>query len=430
MRVPAALANAFDASFESLIGRFAAEKELVPSAESLRSHRFLARSVLPHVTKLSMLFNRRDPEKPHGHGRAAADLESGPSGLAPYWKESSNPENLRLAYFLSFMPPNLFRVAAVWSELGRLGFRWRPRGPLSAIEFGAGPATAACGIAAGERHAAVGLPAEATWALLEQDRAMLELGVDWAGAYFADQGFADWGTRPFHRKLSIEQGLLPRSAPRFQLWLMSFFLNELSQDPAVIARALLDSWERHLDDEGIAILIEPALKAESRKLLELRRELIAEAARRKLEWFKLLLPCLGHQACGALAATDDWCHEEVTWWRPPYLREIDKLAGLDRKTLPFSYLVVARSTRSREELLPALAGTTPGERQRLVSPAHFEGKEQEFFVCGEEGKRRARYRAHGEEDPAAELERGDVLLKPELRGDVNATRISRIEKRV
>ncbi|MCM2278790.1 MAG: hypothetical protein NDJ89_12010 [Oligoflexia bacterium] len=417
MRVPAELANAFGAPFEELIGRFVTEEGLAPSPEALRSHRFIARSVIPHVAKLSALFNRREAEK------------SGPQGLAPYWKESSNPENLRLAYFLYFMPSNLFRAASIWAELARLGYRWAARGPLSAIEFGSGPATGACGIAAGERHAPIGLPAGGTWALIEQDRAMLELGVRWAGRYFPNQGFAEWGTRPFHRKLSLGSGLLPRSAPRFQLWLMSFFLNELSEDPAEIARALLDSWERHLENEGIAILIEPALKVESRKLLEFRAQLLSEIRRRKLEDFKVLLPCLGHQACGALANAEDWCHEEVAWWRPPYFREIDKLANLDRKTLPFSYLVIARSMRSREELLPALAGTAPENRQRLVSPAHFEGKEQEFFVCGQDGKRRARYRAQGPEDPAAELERGDVLLETELRGDPNASRISRIGKR-
>jgi hypothetical protein len=120
----------------------------------------------------------------------------------------------------------------------------------------------------------------------------------------------------------------------------------------------------------------------------------------------------------------------VTWWRPSYFRDIDKLAGLDRKTLPFSYLVFARSQRSREEILPELAGTTSAERERLVSPAHSEGKEQEFFTCGEDGKKRARYRAKGAEDPSAELERGDILLNAELRGDSNATRISKIGRRV
>lgn len=416
---------------------FCVEQKLIPEPNAIQSTRFLSRSVIPHVRKLSALFNRLEPDRamleasgddtpppPKGKARKFRDGGQG-AGLDPYWKESSNPANMRLAYFLYFMPSNLFRVAAIWSELGRLGYKWRGKGPLRAVEFGAGPASGACGIAAGEKHAAVGLPISGNWALIEQDKAMLELGSEWAQEYFLDQGVGDWGTRTFHRQIDFKRGLLPSSAPSFNLWVLSYFLNEATLPPRELAELLIKTWDKQLDDEGVVLLVEPALKLQSRKLLNLRSELLAAAKRMNAPWFKILLPCLGHQACGALAAPEDWCHEEVSWWRPPYFRIIDRLAELDRKTLPFSYLVITKSMRSREELLPALAGAAPVSR--LVSPAHYEGKEQEFFVCGEDGKRRARYRAQGKDDPAAELERGDILSGAEVRGDVNAGRIDRIK---
>jgi hypothetical protein len=158
--------------------------------------------------------------------------------------------------------------------------------------------------------------------------------------------------------------------------------------------------------------------------LEIRRELLTESQRRKIDWLQILLPCLGHQACGALAAAEDWCHEEAVWWRPPYFKLIDQLAELDRKTLPFSYLVITKSHRKREEILPALAGVK--STHRLVSPSHKEGRELEFFVCGSEGKRRARYRPAGPEDPARELDRGDILSDADLRGDSRASRVDKI----
>jgi hypothetical protein len=191
---------------------------------------------------------------------------------------------------------------------------------------------------------------------------------------------------------------------------------------------LVKTWEKHLDDEGVVILVEPALKLQSRKLLELRRELLLARDRMGAPWLKVLVPCLGHQACGALAAEGDWCHEEVSWWRPPYFRTIDKMAGLDRKSLPFSYLVITRSRRSLEEILPSLATSPASQRERLVSPAHYEGKEQEFFLCGQEGKRRARYRAKDENSAEAELGRGDILAGAEIRGDVNSSRVDRVKK--
>jgi hypothetical protein len=417
------LSEAFGADFERLLARFAHERGLLPDQESLGSVRFLARSVVPHLSKLSRTFNREPGEpEPGAEPRARRTKEERAAqhakGLDPYWKTSSNPTHLRLAYFLAYMPCNLYRVAAVWSELARLGFRWKAGERLRAIEFGAGPATGACGVAAGERFAPIGAPATGDWALIEQEKALLELGREWAAEYFPSIGAPDWGTRPFQRRVDPARGWLPPAAPKFNLWLTSFFLNELTLPPKELARSLIDSWEKHLEEEGLVILVEPALKAQSRRLLELRRELLAAAP----AWLRVLAPCLGHQACGALASPEDWCHEEAMWWRPPYIRVLDKLAGLDRKTLPFSYLVLTRSRRSHEELLPALAGEG-GARERLVSPAHAEGRDEEFFICGEAGKRRARLRGEG-------LERGDILLGAEARGDANSTRIESVKKRV
>ncbi len=449
MRVPVPLSEAFGQPFEDLLSGFCHRQGMLPAPEDIRSSRFLSRSVLPHVQKLSALFNRiksieedDEPQSPPSKRRAPGKRPktvraSAPDeGLAPYWREGSNLANLRLAYLLCFMPPNLFRTASIWAELGRLGYRWPERlagQSFRGIELGAGPATGACGIAAGENFAKLGLPAEGNWALIEQDKATLELGVEWAQTYFENQNLAQWSTRSFHRRIDFSRALLPATAPKFHLWLMSFFLNEATESPHALASTLMDAWEKHLEDEGLIILVEPALKLQSRRLLELRRSLLDEINRRTGPTgpsLKILLPCLGHQSCGALANPEDWCHEEVSWWRPPYLREIDKMAGLDRKTLPFSYLVLTKSRRSLPEILPKLAKYSSNSLERLVSPAHFEGRDQEFYLCGQSGKRRARFRALGaqaqETHPASHLSRGDILCDAEIRGDVHASRIERL----
>ncbi len=402
MKVPEPLSLAFGSEFERLISDFITQENLLPPETTLGSNRFLARAVIPHILKLSQLFNREDKNQA--------------SSLPAYWKDSSNPQNLRLAYFLYFMPCNLFRMASIWAELSRLGFRWKPK-TMRGIEFGAGPASGMCGIAAGEKFASVGAPLSANWALIEQDQAMLEMGARWAQVYTQNLGSTDWGTRTFHRKIDLDRGFLPKSAPDFNLWIMSYYLNELEITPQALAPLLLDAWDQHLEDEGLVILMEPALKLQSRKLLELRKAILLEQKRRKRDDLLILLPCLGHQTCGALENPEDWCHEEVTWWRPPYLRKLDQLAGLDRKSLPFSYLVIHKTRRSREEVLPALKRAPENKRHRLVSPAHSEGRDLEFFTCGQDGKRRARLRTE------QLIQRGDILLGSELRGDVNASRV-------
>jgi hypothetical protein len=416
MRISETLNKAFGPSpeFENLIANFAIAEGLLPDTLAITSKRYLGRSIAPHIKRLSSLFNRENQEQ----GDA----------LAAYWKMGTRPEHLRLAYFLYFMPSNLYRIASIWAELARLGYQWGGK-ELRGVEFGAGPASGACGIAAGEFFSGVSLSRKGNWALIEQDRATLNLGSRWASHYFKHLGFDEWKIKEFTRKIDLKLGFLPPKAPKFNLWIMSYFLNELDTPRAELASLLLKDWTQHLEQEGIVILVEPALKQQSRRLLELRRELITQAKEQKLDWFQVLLPCLGHQACGALANAEDWCHEDVSWWRPPYFRILDDLVGLDRKSLPFSYLVITKSLRPRAEILPALASKT---QHRLVSPAHSEGQDLEFFVCGQEGKRRARIRptTTGAITPDEGLERGDILLDAELRGDVNSTRISQVKKRV
>ena len=421
MKVPEKLARAFGEDFEKQIAEFTQKEGLLPDLPSLHSPRFISRSIVPHIVKLSSLFNRVKD----------GVTQDQASGLKPYWKSGSNPEHLRLAYFLYFMPCNLFRVASVWAELHRLGFSW-PKQTLRAIEFGAGPASGLCGIAAGEKYAPLGLPSSVDWALLEQDKSVLELGVKWAQTYLEFLGMKDWGIRPFHRKVDPQKwGFLPENAPSFNLWLMSFYLNELEMDSDSLADLLLESWQRHLDEEGLVLMIEPALKLQSRRLLELRKSLIQKIQLKKIENLQILLPCLGHQACGALANPDDWCHEEVTWWRPPYFRKIDQMASLDRKTLPFSYLVIIKSKRRREEILPALAQTEASRRFRLVSPAHHEGKDLEFFICGQEGKKRARFHPEAKDTSEEDsIQRGSILLEAKIRGNENSARIDEVQKKL
>ncbi len=409
MRVPVNLINAFREGFETNLTEFLLENRLIDEKDALTQKRFMTRSVAPHVKMLSEMFNRTD-----GSQTDAIDTES-------YWTEGSNPKNRRLAYFLSFMPCNLFRVASVWAELSRLGFRWSfpATQDFRALEWGAGVASGACGILAGEKYAPLGLPPQGSFALIEQSKTALTLGTKWF-EYFAQVNDMSWGARSFHRKIELTQTWLPPTAPKFHLFVMSYFLNESSNSSEAIIDQFVNVCEKHLEEEGLTVIVEPALKLQSRKLLAFRKALLEHPRVASGEVpLKVLLPCMGHQACGALAKPDDWCHEEVTWWRPGYLRELDALTGLDRKSLPFSYLVIQKTKRTLLEILPRLEGVSE-KRYRLVSPSHsLSKKTSEFFICGQDGKRRARYANPVQPD------RGDILMNTDLHGEPALTQIDR-----
>ncbi len=414
MRVPEALVQSFKEDFEPILNDFLMNEGLLPEGESLQSKRFMTRSVAPHVKALSSLFNRTE-----GTQTDAIDEES-------YWTGSGSPKNRKLAYFLSFMPCNLFRVASVWAELNRLGFRWpfSPDQDFKGIEFGAGVASGACGIVAGERFAGIGLPASGNFALIEQNKSALDLGTKWLH-HFSGQKLS---VRPFHRRLNLRERWLPQAAPKFHLFVMSYFLNESGIAAEELVPSFLEAFEHHLEEEGLVIIVEPALRLQSRKLLEFRKALLAHPlVQNNRAGLRLLLPCLGHQACGALAKEDDWCHEEVSWWRPPYLRELDSMTGLDRKSLPFSYLVIQKTRKPLSEIFPGLGGPEV-KRYRLVSPSHSLSKRtSEFFICGQDGKRRARMDLGILKAGSPEPDRGSILENTDLRGDPALSQIDSSE---
>lgn len=376
------------------------------------------RSVAPHIERLSALFNREEAEKG--------------SALEPYWKLGSNPANLRLAYFLAFMPTNAFRMASVFSELARLGFKWQGAETLRAIDFGCGPASSASGLALALKHCALGIPSKGSWALMEQDTGILKLGSKWAEFVFGRSELANWSVREFSGKVDYSKPLLPRTAPKFNLWVSSYFLNEHPQTPDVIAGRLMEAWRSHLEENGLVILIEPALRLQSRKLLAIRKEILKlkEEDPKRWEFVDILLPCLGSQKCDAFADSEDWCHEDVTWERPEYLRILERMTGMDRKTLPFSYLVLFRKPlkKGKEKILSEILNALPvGKYDRLVSPAHPEGSDWEFFTCGAAGKRRCRMK----DDPSEEKpQRGEILCNTQTRGDRHCTRIEKVETRI
>lgn len=404
MKILASWVDDWKEGFEHKLARFLHAQELIESTEELSSKRFLNRSILPHVKTYHQLFNRLSEHRVDQN----------------YWKKISGSDHFRTAYFLAYMPGNMVRIASVLGELHRLGWEWKCQGPAKVLELGAGPATAAAAWMEVSRFMPDWMPETGTVALVEKDKKTLELGTEWI--QFLNQDTTknkSLTVTPFHRTIDLTRGLLPERAPAFDAILTSFFLNEYDSTPEILADALFEMLNEHLNPNGLWIGVEPALKIESRKLLAIRKRLIERIAARPQSGLQILLPCLGHQSCGALAAPQDWCHEEVTWWRPKYYKWIDDEAGLDRKTLPFSYLVITKSKEPIHKLLKNLQGPN---LVRLVSPSHNEGQDQEFFICGHKEKRRARYRTD------QELGRGDILSIDNERGDPALVRIDKAKK--
>src|SRR5262249_50028349 len=94
----------------------------------------------------------------------------------------------------------------------------------------------------------------------------------------------------------------------------------------------LEPLEERLTDKGHLVLVEPALKESTRKLMKWRDDAVAKG-------YKVAAPCLGRERCPMLEREDLWCHQDVSWPRPASVAEIDRRVGLTKETLKYSYAV-------------------------------------------------------------------------------------------
>ncbi|MGQ9665469.1 MAG: small ribosomal subunit Rsm22 family protein [bacterium] len=92
---------------------------------------------------------------------------------------------------------------------------------------------------------------------------------------------------------------------------------------------------RHLKKDGIFIIIEPALKSLTRRLMEYTNRLKVNNIG------YILLPCLHHNPCPLLSKRNEWCHQSIKWTPPEYMNILNQPLYRKIEYLKFSYLVIS-----------------------------------------------------------------------------------------
>ena len=207
-------------------------------------------------------------------------------------------------------------------------------------------------------------------------------------------------------KINIEKaGTIPQDT--YDIIILSNILNELSYgDNKRIAERvsfLNTIIDKFLTPDGSCIIIEPALRETTREMLEIRDSLVKNG-------FKIYSPCLMNQPCPALLNPKDWCHEDIPWIPPVIIKEIDKLTGLRKDSLKFSYLVLRKDKLSLTDVLEK-------NSYRIVSEPLISKGKIEFFICGNRG-RQLITRLDKDKTPSniqfQELQRGDIVTFKDL----------------
>ncbi len=203
-------------------------------------------------------------------------------------------------------------------------------------------------------------------------RRFLTLGASTERVFLFDHAsaaaeFALARVRAEHPRVEARLGL-PEEAP--DVLLVSHVLDEL--DPETLESLLV------LAERSAAVLwVEPGSRRTSRALGAVR-ERLGQA-------LDVLAPCTHQAACGALANVDGWCHFFARAPQDVYTEghwaELGRELGIDLRSLPYSFLALAR--RGAFEL----AG--PGARM-LARPRLTRGR-AEFELCDASGVRGVDY---------------------------------------
>lgn len=279
---------------------------------------------LAHAFKelLGMYRRERGPMHRDAVARGVAELSAMFTGQRPLRPGYLSRKDLLRAYIEYYLPINASKVARVLDEI-------RPDRPLRVLDFGCGPGTAALAFRLWGGQASRLVLADVVAEAL--DEAEVLLGPTFERAEDAPRG-------PFDLIFATNVIVELEDARRFE--------------------RILDE----LDPAGYAVVIEPAMKEPTQRLMAWRDRLV------ELGW-KIAAPCVGAARCPMLAMNDLWCHQDAAWTPPSWIEQI----GFPKESLKYSYLVITRE------------GQTRAGAWRVVSNLHREKGKARAWLCGSEG---------------------------------------------
>jgi len=283
-------------------------------------------------------------------------------------------EGLRRAYIHYFLPANINKIHTPLQELSLHPGNILLKERLQILDLGCGPGTAILG-------------------MLKYFSSRREAGhplLDFTAVDAVQENLSETITqfthlsrqRPIKASLITSKATVERFITRcggknsYDIIVMLNLLSELFPgNPQGISKKtqlLKTIMDKLLTREGSLILIEPALRETSRGLLMVRDGLLHEG-------FHLYAPCLTEGPCPALIRPKDWCHADVPWEPPELVRDIDRLTGLRKDSLKFSYMIFQKERVSLKDRY--------GDSFRVVSEPLVSKGKIEFYVCGREGRR-------------------------------------------
>ena len=261
----------------------------------------------PDVTRLSALFT-----------------DQRGSRATTYMREPA----MRRAYLAFFVPHNVARLSSL---LVRAHLEGHLPGvePRTVLDLGSGPLSGV--LAAWCVYGA--LPGATA---IDLSRSALDAGLAVLQRVGGDPGVVT----TLERSISGAPGSWLPKTP-VDLVIAANVLNELS-DPREISprRRLVAAALSVLSPTGRLLIVEPAMRVETRALMALRDDMVASGV-------GILSPCRGARACPLLQTRGDWCHQELHWDdRPASYQQLERDARLPKGLLAAAHLLIGTPTET------------------------------------------------------------------------------------
>ena len=286
-------------------------------------------------------------------------------------------EAWRTAYTYYYGPVSALKVQAIATEVAARYPSWPRKRELRVLDLGAGPGSATAGIHLWNPD----LQLQCVW---------VDADPGWNGLTLV-QPWIESGALQARR---VVQDLASDIHGTFDLVLAANVVSEMPTDVQARAARLDRLFSHVLASEGVAIIVEPALRSATRDLHALRDRMLGGG-------WNVLAPCTGHGPCPMLANDRDWCHETRDWIQPDFHHRLDQLAGLTKDALRFSFLAVSRRPRPSPVAIAA----------RIVSEIRHQKGRIRFVTCDAQCTL-----------AAWEIQQRDLRATPEFRSTIESLR--------
>lgn len=195
---------------------------------------------------------------------------------------------------------------------------------------------------------------------------------------------------PFLKSAQWHQDMITDAIPKNSLAVFSYSLIEQTKLP---------EWAMQFDKIAI---VEPSTQTGSRKLLELRANMIKKG-------YFVMAPCLHQEACPLLTQSKtDWCHDRIEFEAPAWFEELEKALPIKNKTLTYSYLLLEK----KSEHSNPHEGLIEGGTVRVVGdPLKEKGKTRQM-ICRNSNREFLSMLERDSKGQEWTIDRGDLLKLP------------------